>query len=268
MSNEIAVETKSFLPMPTNFDEAWRLAQVLADSDMVPKDFKGKPGNCLIAMQWGSDLGIPGIQALQNIAVIGGRPSIWGDAAKALVIGRPDCEDITEFFEGDGERLTAVCIVKRRGKSATTGKFSVADAKLAGLFGKSGPWTNYPSRMLQMRARGFSLRDSFPDALRGLSIAEESQDIPLEKEINPLPTNSEPEPLKYCTDDEFYKMISDTIGDGGEILKMRWKSGVQSGKSSADDAIKTIGAKVNLTDNQIEIIKSWEPKFAIEGEIV
>lgn len=258
MSNEIAVETKSFLPMPTNFDEAWRLAQVLADSDMVPKDFKGKPGNCLIAMQWGSDLGIPGIQALQNIAVIGGRPSIWGDAAKALVIGRPDCEDITEFFEGDGERLTAVCIVKRRGKSETTGKFSVADAKLAGLFGKPGPWTNYPSRMLQMRARGFSLRDSFPDALRGLSIAEESQDIPLEKEINPLPTNSEPEPLKYCTDDDFAEKSG------------AWFNLVKSGQKTANQIITIVQTKYLFTESQLAEIHNWESirTSVIEGEIV
>ena len=184
MSTQLTVN-KSFLPAPTNFDEAWRMAQVLADSDMVPKDFKGKPGNCLIAMQWGSDLGIPGIQALQNIAVINNRPSIWGDAAKALVIGRPDCDDINEYFEGEGDHLTALCVVSRKGKSPVTGRFSIADAKAAGLLGKAGPWTQYRNRMLQMRARGFALRDAFPDALRGLSIAEESQDLPVEKIINP-----------------------------------------------------------------------------------
>jgi len=184
MSNEIAT-TPSFLPIPKSLDEAWKIAQILSDSDMVPKDFKGKPGNCLIAMQWGSDIGIPGIQALQNIAVINGRPSIWGDAAKALVIGRADCEDIQEFFEGEGDKLTAVCVAKRKGKSPITSKFSLADAKLAGLLGKAGPWTQYRNRMLQMRARGFALRDAFPDALKGLTIAEEAQDMPTEKEINP-----------------------------------------------------------------------------------
>jgi hypothetical protein len=28
---------------PRNFDEAWRMAEYLADSDMVPKDFKASP---------------------------------------------------------------------------------------------------------------------------------------------------------------------------------------------------------------------------------
>jgi hypothetical protein len=58
------------------------------------------------------------------------------------------------------------------------GRFSVADAKRAGLWGKSGPWTQYPRRMLQLRARGFALRDAFPDVLKGLVTAEEAQDYP------------------------------------------------------------------------------------------
>jgi hypothetical protein len=52
------------------------------------------------------------------------------------------------------------------------------DAKRAGLAGKSGPWSQYPARMLALRARGFALRNAFADALRGLVTAEEAQDYP------------------------------------------------------------------------------------------
>jgi hypothetical protein len=202
MSEEIVPykNNKSFIPEPTTFDDAWKMATILAASDLVPKEFKGKPENCLIAMQWGSDIGLPGLQALQNIAIINGKPSIYGDAAKALVISRADCEDIQEYFDGEGGTLTAVCVVKRRGKSAVTSTFSIADAKLAGLFGKLGPWTQYRNRMLQMRARSFALRDAFPDALKGLILAEEAQDYPKEKEINPLPERKLPKPESVKTD--------------------------------------------------------------------
>ena len=171
-----------FIPQPTNFDEAWRISTMLANSDLVPKDYKGKPENVCVAMQWGADIGLPGLQALQNIAVINGRPSIWGDAAKALVLVHPACEDIEERIEGEGDNRTAVCIAKRRGKTPSVQRFSVADAKRAGLWNKAGPWQNYPDRMLQMRSRGFALRDAFPDALKGLMLAEEAQDImPIDK---------------------------------------------------------------------------------------
>lgn len=169
-----------FIPVPTSFDEAWRISTMLASSDLVPKDYKGKPENVCVAMQWGADIGLPGLQALQNIAVINGRPSIWGDAAKALVLVHPACEDIEERTEGEGDMRTAICIAKRRGKTPSVQRFSVADAKRAGLWNKSGPWQNYPDRMLQMRARGFALRDAFPDALKGLVLAEEAQDIPVD----------------------------------------------------------------------------------------
>ena len=92
----------------------------------------------------------------------------------------PACEDIEERIEGEGDLRTAICIAKRRGKTPSVQRFSVADAKRAGLWNKAGPWQSYPDRMLQMRARGFSLRDAFPDALKGLMLAEEAQDIPVD----------------------------------------------------------------------------------------
>ena len=49
--------------------------------------------------------------------------------------------------------MTAVCIAKRHGSTPVTARFSVMDAKRAGLWTKAGPWQTYPRRMLQMRAR-------------------------------------------------------------------------------------------------------------------
>jgi hypothetical protein len=97
----------------------------------------------------------------------------------ALVQSSPACEYIKEYIEGDGDQAVAVCEVKRRGyPAATVSTFSMFDAKRAGLAGKSGPWTQYPLRMLALRARGFALRNAFADALRGLVTAEEAQDYP------------------------------------------------------------------------------------------
>jgi len=148
-------------------------------SEFAPKDFKGKPESCLLAIQHGSEVGLSPMQSLQSIAVINGRPTIWGDAALALVQSSPVCEYVREYIEGDGDAMTAVCEAKRRGYPApTVSRFSMADAKRAGLAGKSGPWSQYPGRMLALRARGFALRNAFADALRGLITAEEAQDYP------------------------------------------------------------------------------------------
>jgi len=180
MTTEISTNTTPTRGLAlASFDDAFRFAQMVAKSDFAPKDFRGKPESCLLAIQHGSEIGLSPMQSLQNIACINGRPAIWGDAALALCLASPVCDGIHETIDGDGDNMTAVCQTSRKGKDANVvARFSVADAKKAGLWGKSGPWTQYPKRMLQLRARGFALRDAFPDVLKGLVTAEEAQDYP------------------------------------------------------------------------------------------
>jgi hypothetical protein len=164
-------------------EDAMRFGKMVADSEFAPKDFRGKPASCVLAIQAGAEIGLSPMQALQSIAVVNGRPSVYGDAALAVAKASPVCEYVTERIEGDGDAMVATCEAKRRGyPHPTVVRFTVSDAKKAGLWGKTGPWTQYPKRMLQMRARGFALRDAFPDALRGLVTAEEAQDYPTTSE--------------------------------------------------------------------------------------
>jgi len=177
MSTEISTQRAATGLALQSFDDAFRFAKMVAGSEFAPKDFKGKAESCLLAIQHGSEVGLSPMQSLHSIAVINGRPTIWGDAALALVQASPVCEFVYETIDGDGDQMAAVCQAKRRGYAKPTiVTFSVADAKKAGLWGKSGPWQQYPRRMLQLRARGFALRDAFPDVLRGLVTAEEAQD--------------------------------------------------------------------------------------------
>ncbi len=207
---------------PRTFEQALTFADYLADSDLVPKDFKGRPGNCLIAMQWGAELGLKPLQAMQNLAIINGRPSLWGDAVIALVRASPLCEFVLESDDGD----TATCRVKRRGEPEQSRTFSTADAKTAGLLGKAGPWTQYPKRMRQMRARAFALRDVFPDVLRGLPVAEEVMDTPTEKHMGPAEVVAPPAaPPKFYDATKFDHNLP------------KWAETIQQGRKSAKDYI-------------------------------
>jgi hypothetical protein len=176
---------------PQDFTELLKFAEIAANTNLVPKDFKNKPHDILIACQMGAELGLAPMQSIQNIAVVNGRPSLWGDAVIAIISAHPDCEDITEEF--NDSTMTATCTVKRKGRSKVIRSFSQNDAQKAGLWGKGGTWQTYPKRMLQMRARGFACRDSFADALRGLITVEEAQDYPEEKanKIQPEETDIE-----------------------------------------------------------------------------
>jgi len=177
---------------PTTLTDAIAFSDMLANSSMVPKAYQGRPQDILVCVQWGMEMGLAPMQALQNIAVINGKPSVYGDAAMALVQASSVCEDVEESFEGEGTTLVAVCVAKRKGRKPVTARFSVEDAKRAGLWGKQGPWSAYPKRMMQMRARGFALRDAFPDVLKGLITAEEAQDYPDEAKPRPLAKPANP----------------------------------------------------------------------------
>lgn len=188
----VAIEPRrTFSLTPTNLDEAIRFSELIAESDLAPKDFKGKPGNVLVAVQMGAELGIPPLQAIQNIAVINGRPAVWGDLFLAVIQASPVYAWHRESF--DEETMTAVCQMMRRGApEPVTRAFSQADAQAAGLWGKKGsngqatPWVTYPKRMLQMRARAFAGRDAFADVLRGIALREEVEDY-LDGELVPEP---------------------------------------------------------------------------------
>jgi hypothetical protein len=162
---------------PRTLTEAIEFAKLIADSGLVPKDFAGKPGAIVLAIQMGMEVGLLPIQALQSIAVINNRATLWGDGALAVVKGHPDFVSIHEDdLETIKKNNKATCIIKRRNQPDVKITFGQEDAVTAGLWKKTGPWTTAPFRMMQMRARAFAMRDQFPDALKGIKTVEEVRD--------------------------------------------------------------------------------------------
>jgi len=196
-TEELAVTKTAAIKAPINFGEqgvqlasledAFRFANAVAASGFAPRGME-KPEAILVAIQLGAELGLTPMSALQNIAVINGRPGIYGDAALALVRSSGLLEVFREEEIGEpgkdtqGVKVTA----KRKGFDEASETFTVADAKLAKLWGKAGPWSDYPKRMLKFRARGFILRDLFGDVLKGLRTLEEVRDTPAEINVTPL----------------------------------------------------------------------------------
>ena len=169
---------------PRNVQEAMSLAEMLAKSAFVPPTLRNKPGDVFAALSYGSEMGLAPMTALHTVAVVNGKPTLFGDGLLAVCQASPAYEYHREGVDGEGDERYGFCTVKRRGNpEPSTTKFTVVDAKKAGLWGKSGPWTQYPDRMLIARARGFALRDAFADALKGLISAEEAQDFPPVREV-------------------------------------------------------------------------------------
>lgn len=201
--------------VPSNINEAMQLAEILSKSTLVPKQFVGNPSDTFVAMQWGFEIGLSPMQALQNIAVINGRPSLWGDAMLALVQSHPEYDGHKEYIKDD----IAYCEVKRKGSDWHISTFSKEQAILAGLWGKA-TWKSYPERMLKMRARGFALRDQFADALKGLISVEEARDYPTKNQNNKIVEKEiredvveiiQNDVLDIIENDDVYSQICDSI---------------------------------------------------------
>ncbi len=154
-------------------------AQIVHQSKLAPKGYDS-PEKVFVGIQAGAELGLKPLQALNSIYVVYGKPTLWGDAALALVKKSGLLKDFHEELVGEGEQMTAkvrsVRIDESGGEPIYTtveSEFSVADAKKARLWNNAGTWQTHPKRMLKYKARAFCLRDNFPDVLMGMHIAEE-----------------------------------------------------------------------------------------------
>ena len=114
---EVAVRAPVKAPLPTGakiaaiiprtFDEAWRIAQAVVKAGMVQRDLKS-PERALIAIMHGLEIGLPPQAAIQSIAVINGRPSVYGSAVMGIVMATNQVVELKEYFEGEGDALAVV----------------------------------------------------------------------------------------------------------------------------------------------------------------
>lgn len=169
--------------VPHSIEEVFRLATAIAKSGLAPNGMKTAE-QITIAIMHGMELGLPPMQSVQRIAVVNGRPTIWGDAIPALLWSRGF--KLREWWAGEsGTTRCAFCEITRPDGTKVERAFSETDALKAGLLGKAGPWKQYPDRMLQMRARGFAARDGAADVLGGLYMREEIEDTTPMRDVTP-----------------------------------------------------------------------------------
>lgn len=164
-----------------DLEGAFRIAQVMVKAGIAGKH---SVESATIAIGHGRALGLNAVQAVQNIAVVNGKPAAYGDAPLGIARSSGKIEALSEVASGKEDGYGWTCTIKRKGEAnLIVRSFTIRDAKRAGLWGKAGPWTQYPDRMLMYRARGWALRDAVPDALLGLAIGEEAEDIPPPKAV-------------------------------------------------------------------------------------
>jgi hypothetical protein len=152
-------------------------AEYLAGSMTIPQRYQKKPADIVTAFLKGQELGLAPMASLEAFNMIQGTPCLQADFFLALIQSHPAYDGHEEMtFSEIEEAGKAVCTFVRKGQRYTR-EFSVKDAQRRGHWGKRGPWSTDPWRMLQIRARTFAGRDAFSDALKGFTTEDEARDI-------------------------------------------------------------------------------------------
>ena len=163
----------------SSMEELFRFAEAVSMSQLCPPGFSKT--DIFLIIQNGLEVGMSPMAALSSTYIVNKRATIFGDMPLALVRQSGLLEDYKQEYSGtpyNDDYTCTVTTMRRNTKTPITVSYSVKNAKTARLWGKEGAWTSTPDRMLLYRARGFCLKDNFPDVLRGCSIGELNDEVP------------------------------------------------------------------------------------------
>jgi hypothetical protein len=143
-------------------------SKALAASDLLPKQFRGRPENVLVALEYGAALGLAPMAAIQGIHVVEGKPTASAQLIGALVRMAGHRLRVT----GNDTEAHAQVIRSDDPDFAFESVWTLDRAARAGLTGK-GVWKSYPAAMLKARAITEVARDACPEVLAGVAYTAE-----------------------------------------------------------------------------------------------
>lgn len=263
--------------IPRDVSEAGRLAVAIIKAGLCPDSYKdaGKPNESkvMIGILKSLEVGLPPITGLSTIAIINGKPSVYGDGLSALLqksgalvkreieeIGDKPAEgaQIGEWPDSYGVRVR----LHRKGQDEPyEGEFTVGAAKRAKLWMnvKRDPWIKYPKRMMMWRAFGFAVRDGFSDCLSGLWLAEEVEDMgpstPEAPDTSFLDDDATPEPedvaaqAEEIADTEAAEVAAEDEPDTPSARVARLGDDANAWK----DWIQAMAAAIKAAENEAEL---------------
>lgn len=186
--------------MPPTFHDKYKMAQILVKSGLLPSVYN-TPEKVIIALQMGHELGLKPMVAINNIAVINGRPTLGANLMMAVINGNPEFHSYVEEYDNEDKPTWCKITIGRKkngGVVKYSSKFSLEDAETAGLITKD-TWKKYPKAMMTARAISATAKKAFPDILAGIYTPEEmtetTERLPENYEIGttePAPKKTEP----------------------------------------------------------------------------
>lgn len=185
----MSAELVKHQPAPAaSLPEKMQYAKALAESGMLPSQYRKQPANLLYALEYAESLGLHPMAAITGIHVIEGKPSASSALISALVrraghklrVRGNDQEAVAQIVRADDPDFTFEV------------RWTMARAEQAGLARKQ-VWKNYPAAMLKARAITEVARDACEEALSGMHYTPEelganvdAEGLPVDAEVQQL----------------------------------------------------------------------------------
>jgi len=202
--NEAQVQVS--LDNVVDLDQAWRVAEILAQSDIVPASLRNKPANVLLVYMTGREMGLSFAQAVRTIYVpTGGQPQMRGSLLLAKL--REAGHDYRWAYTTDGNGCTFY-ITRGDNKQEYEASFNVDDAIAAGLVKRAAngelvaysqsnrplPWMQYRQDMLFWRAVARAVNRAVPEVILGFEIMGHGEQHTPEVTLQPQQATRPAEP--------------------------------------------------------------------------
>jgi hypothetical protein len=162
------------------FQAAQRMAQALASSTIVPKDYQNNIGNCIIALDMASRLKSGPMMVMQNLYIVNGRPAWSSQYIIAMINASKKYKTELQFdLSGSGANMACTAWAEDyNGHKVTGPTITMKMAEDEGWTTKNGSkWKTMPEVMIRYRAASFFGRLNCPDMIMGIYSADEVVEI-------------------------------------------------------------------------------------------
>jgi hypothetical protein len=166
----------------SNLNLMYRRATALSRSDLLPREFQGKPENCMIALNLAERLNADPLMVAQNVYFVHGKPSLSSSFLIGAVNSCGRFSPIRFRWQGEEGEPSWGCRAVARDldtdEECVGSLITIALANSEGWSTKKGSkWKTMPEQMLMYRAAAFWARVYAPDATMGMHTRSELRDV-------------------------------------------------------------------------------------------
>ena len=171
-----------------SFKKLFDIGKMFASSSLVPQNYQNRPMDCTIAVDMANRMGVSPMMVMQNLYVVKGKPSWSGQACMSMIRGSSEFRNVRPVYTGERGTDTWGCYIqaayKDTGEIVRGTEVTIEMAKLEGWYSKkdkygneTSKWQTIPEQMLAYRAAAFFARVYIPNALMGVYVEGEAEDI-------------------------------------------------------------------------------------------